>query len=559
MDDSLVGKVAADLAISDWVLVGRARNWIVGQGWTTNGHVVASIYRPNAADAGVLTPNILDKASTDLMFAVKANAAMAAQWMSSMPVGAMRVTRSLALTDEDVVLLEQFGLDQPLSLSTALGAGEGFLPWTDARLAQLAGALAFQQAPYHRAGLSHLNICPTTVMRTVHGHCYCAAALPPENALINACKRDDVANLNIYCAPELFDATSIDISPAADVYSASALLFHLATGTPPPRWEDRLRPAVADELKAALGGRDAMLMEAIVAGLSPAAGDRPADLAEWSAMVCTCVGGSSQTDIVDPWTETDDVAKGKPGFRDKLMEFDPSAEARALDAGRSGQIRPGDGGDHRLVGRFLFGFAFVVLAVAIAWMAYHWALNRRSPARADDAVAIASMGEASTGSDRTGHPRLERVRWPNGLTTDLSPFTGQFCTQQEQQCVYSPMTIEAREVNGKLRLVIDSVQNDFTFDPDRSRPFDDHPMLYLVAVGDVALGSPATVQLTASDLGRDGPVRFGDRVEVRWASSSRTEIYVRCRAGCEPADQRPDALSSIQSRPIPRSEPVKTR
>jgi hypothetical protein len=263
----------------------------------------------------------------------------------------------------------QIGAPVGEPLSAALGAGLTVPP---AQVLRIAVDLTDALAEIHARGIAHLDICPDTVS---------IAAGYVELTDFGVDNRPFMALLETqeglvrpgYSPIEHYDASMAEpLGPAADVYSASALLFRLVTGRDPAPWQERWRDPSASQLSDREAYPPAFI-EAIRKGLAIEPEERFRDGGEWRAAM-----GFPASDplATSPRGGVDPLLGGAP-LPVVPVQAPPTAPAAPAAATASSELQP-DRAEARAVAvprrtpwlvPLLLGLALLLIAVG-GYLAY---------------------------------------------------------------------------------------------------------------------------------------------------------------------------------------------
>lgn len=161
-------------------------------------------------------------------------------------------------------------------------------PLAAAAVGRVAKALVLALRAFHERGCLHLDICPDLVSDRASSPRLCGLGLPLREWASGPVATNLLVRIET-APPELADVSRRSkLGPWTDIFQASATLYWLATGTPPPdyRARSRLDGKGVPQILAALWecGLARVLPElagAIAAGLALPRGERPQDVAAW--------------------------------------------------------------------------------------------------------------------------------------------------------------------------------------------------------------------------------------------------------------------------------------
>lgn len=161
-------------------------------------------------------------------------------------------------------------------------------PLAAAAVGRVAKALVLALRAFHERGCLHLDICPDLVSDRASSPRLCGLGLPLREWASGPVATNLLVRIET-APPELADVSRRSkLGPWTDIFQASATLYWLATGTPPPdyRARSRLDGKGVPQISAALWecGLARVLPElagAIAAGLALPRGERPQDVAAW--------------------------------------------------------------------------------------------------------------------------------------------------------------------------------------------------------------------------------------------------------------------------------------
>lgn len=170
---------------------------------------------------------------------------------------------------------------EPGSLAGALSPASATRPFAPRALALFDAVELF-----HARGIWHCDISPSLVLPD--------GTLLLPGASLRAIARSNADQMLVtrpgYSAPELYDLSAAsEIGPWTDIHMASATLYTLATGVPPPTPAERRRDPTAFRkgiiASIASQSEHAPFAEAIAAGMSLRIGERPQSVAAWRALI----------------------------------------------------------------------------------------------------------------------------------------------------------------------------------------------------------------------------------------------------------------------------------
>lgn len=174
-------------------------------------------------------------------------------------------------------------------IGAALGRG---VPLSPAGIVRLANELAAALAEIHARGLTHLDVSPATVS-IASGSLQLSDFAVDDRLFMPLLQTQEGFVRPGFSPIELHDGARAEpLGPAADVYSASALLFTLITGQPPAPWQERWRDPSAAQL-AGHGAYPPGFIDAVRKGLAIEPEERHRDGTEWLAALSRAAPAAS--------------------------------------------------------------------------------------------------------------------------------------------------------------------------------------------------------------------------------------------------------------------------
>lgn len=161
-------------------------------------------------------------------------------------------------------------------------------PLPPAQVGRVARVLAMALQGYHDRGCLHLDVCPDLMSDRAGSPRLCGLGLPLREWATGPVATNVLVRIET-APPELADISRRSkLGPWTDIFQASATLYWLATGTPPPDYRARAKldgkgvPQISAALwECGLAKALPELAGAIAAGLALPRTERPQDVATW--------------------------------------------------------------------------------------------------------------------------------------------------------------------------------------------------------------------------------------------------------------------------------------
>lgn len=280
----------------------------------------------------------------------------------------------------------------PPPLSATLANGPALAP---AEIIRLAHGLAEALAELHTVGVTHLDICPDTVV-VAQGQVSLTDFAVDDRAFLAL--RGDTQDLVRpgYSPIEMYDGGQAEpLGPATDIYAAAAVILRLMTGRAPPTWQDRWHDSGPLPIAVSAVDYPPAFVAAIRHALAIEPGQRFADAWSWRQAM-----GDAAPVTVDPGPTATTYPEPSPQF-----EPWPTEIVAPAPAGNRGWI---------LV-------AIVALLGLVALAAIYFALRQPGESAGEAAAQYVVTGPANVRSGPSpGDPVIARLAAGERVTGAMS-------------------------------------------------------------------------------------------------------------------------------------------